>query len=134
MNDLPISLWHIMHNIKTPCFESSIDSIMNFLLSSIFPLFLTFRVLAHYYVLKQINFNDLKIEELSAFASLIKKNSNAYSQWFSNATNLWEEHQIKLKNMVFIMHSNDSSATDCDEVPDSELTSISACALAASNH
>ena len=69
-------------------------------------------------MLKQINFNDLKIEELSAFASLIKKNSNAYSQWFSNATNLWEEHQIKLKNMVFIMHSNDSSSTDCDEVPD----------------
>ena len=87
MNDLPASLWHAMRDIETPRFESSIDGIMNSLLGSIFPPFLSFRVLAHHYVLKQINFDDLKIEELSAFASLVKENSDAYSQRFPNATN-----------------------------------------------
>ena len=37
--------------------------------------------------------------------------------------------------MVLVMHSNDSSSTDHDEVPDSsKSTSISACALTARNH
>ena len=53
-----------MGNITKPRLESSVDAIQNAMLNTIFPVWFGFRVLAHHFVLEQIDIQTMSVEDL----------------------------------------------------------------------
>ena len=85
-----------MRNIEKPRRESSVDAIQNAMLNTIFPVWLGFRVLAHHFVLEQIDTRNMTIGELSGFATLIKKNRDSFAKQKPGLPNPWDDVLLEI--------------------------------------